>query len=245
MVFCGWTLGRYELASAILYLTNPEWTFPVSVLGLTPVAVFDYNSDNSMKKPLDQEPVQAMKSELHSSFPSPKRPPAASDTPDGFPGQGILGSFLLVVGVTIPILAFIDRTSGLPWEMPRTWYSSQMLWFFAAFACFLCGTKLSRTTPIENRRWQPEESGRRYDRVVIYTREGCHLCDQAKDVLWSYRSWLPEIEEVDITKDPKLVEQFGEQIPVVEIDDQVRFRGQVNEILLRRMIDATPPKERK
>ena len=77
--------------------------------------------------------------------------------------------------------------------------------------------------------------------VVIYTREECHLCDQAKDVLWAHRAWLPEIEEVDITGDPALMEQFSEQIPVVEIDGQVRFRGQVNEILLRRLIEATPP----
>lgn len=188
-----------------------------------------------------------MKSELPSTSNSPPTTPATSPSPDHFPGQGILGSFLLLVGVTIPILAFIDRTSGLPWEMPRSWYSTnQMLWFFFAFVCFVSGMKLSRNAPVEDpRHWKPEESGQRYDRVVIYTREGCHLCDQAKDVLWAHRPYLPEIEEVDITTDPQLVEQFGEQIPVVEIDGQVRFRGQVNEILLRRMINATPPNDRK
>lgn len=183
-----------------------------------------------------------MNSERNSTSNPSSKSPFSPTSPDSFPGRGFLGSFLLVVGVTIPILAFIDRTSGLPWQMPRTWYTNQMLWFFAAFACFLCGTKLSRSTPVENRRWKPAESGQRYDRVIVYTREECHLCDQAKDVLWSYRPWLPEIEEVDISTDSQLIEQFGEQIPVVEIDGQVRFRGQVNEILLRRMIDASPPK---
>lgn len=159
-----------------------------------------------------------------------------------FAGQGTLGTFLLFAGAGIAILAFIDRTSGLPFDMPRTWYSTPLLWYFFAFASFLAGTKLLRAAPVEQGPWEPEVPGQRFDQVVIYTKDECHLCDQAKDVLWAYRSWLPEIEEVDITTDPQLMQQFGEQIPVVKMDGQIRFRGQVNEILLRRLIDATAPK---
>jgi glutaredoxin len=160
---------------------------------------------------------------------------------DGFPGQGALGSFLLLAGAGIGMLAFIDRTAGLPFEMPRTWYATPMLWYFFAFANFLCGIRLLRSAPVEDRRWQPQTPGRRFESVVIYTRAECHLCDQAKDALVAHRVWLPEIQEVDITSNTKLMEQFSEQIPVVEIDGQIRFRGQVNEILLRRLIDATSP----
>lgn len=140
------------------------------------------------------------------------------------------------------MLAVIDRTAGLPFEMPRTWYSTPSLWFFLALICFLAGVRLLRQTPSDNARWEPHVPGVRFDKVTIYSKEECHLCHQAKDVLYSYRKWLPEIEEVDITTSEELMRKYGEQIPVVEIDGQVRFRGRVNEVLLRRLIEATPPK---
>jgi hypothetical protein len=43
---------------------------------------------------------------------------------------------------------------------------------------------------------------------------------------------------VNIDDDPQLVRQFGESIPVIEIDGRVRFRGRVDWRLLQRMIDA-------
>jgi glutaredoxin len=180
-----------------------------------------------------------------SQNPASERSTARADAAagEGFPGQGGLGSFLLFSGAAIGILAFIDRTAGLPFEMPRTWYSTPELWYFFGFASFLSGVWLLRSVRVDNRRWQPEVPGRRFDRVVIYTRRECHLCDQAKDRLLSYRAWLPEIEQVDISKSPELIEQFGEEIPVVEIDGRVRFRGRVNEVLLRRLIEATPPRD--
>ncbi len=176
----------------------------------------------------------------------PSQQSAERKTPDPlpgerFPGQGGLGSALLLVGAAIAVLAVIDRTSGLPFSMPRTWYNDRTLWYFFALASFLAGVFLQRSPPTESRGWQPEVPGRRFERVVIYTRDDCHLCAQAKDVLWAHRHCLPEIEEVDIAGDPALLEKFSEQIPVVEIDGQIRFRGQVNEVLLRRLIEAHPP----
>jgi glutaredoxin len=149
---------------------------------------------------------------------------------------------LLLLGAGIVMLAFIDRTAGLPFDMPRSWYTTQELWYFFALASFLSGARLLRSAAVEDRQWEPQVSGRRFDKVVVYTREGCHLCHQAKDVLWAYHSWLPGIEEVDISDSPELLEKYSEQIPVVEIDGQIRFRGRVNEILLRRLIEATRPK---
>ena len=49
---------------------------------------------------------------------------------------------------------------------------------------------------------------------------------------------MPPIEVVDIDEDPELVRQFGESIPVVEIDGRVRFRGSVSAELLGRLIEA-------
>lgn len=69
--------------------------------------------------------------------------------------------------------------------------------------------------------------------VVLYTRRGCHLCDEAKKVL---RQAGLEPREVDIDSDPALLGQFNECVPVVEIDGRQRFRGRVNIVLLRRLL---------
>ena len=42
---------------------------------------------------------------------------------------------------------------------------------------------------------------------------------------------------------PHLVDRFGKCVPVVELDGKVRFKGRINEILLRRLIEGSPPAE--
>jgi len=71
---------------------------------------------------------------------------------------------------------------------------------------------------------------------VLYSRQLCHLCDDAKAVL--HRFGL-KYREIDIDRDvdsQRLVQQFGECVPVLEIDGIPRFRGRINELLLRRII---------
>jgi len=69
--------------------------------------------------------------------------------------------------------------------------------------------------------------------VVLYTRVGCHLCDQAKALL--LRHGL-EPQEVDIDHNAGLREKFDHCVPVVEIDGKIRFRGRIDEVLLRRLL---------
>ena len=71
--------------------------------------------------------------------------------------------------------------------------------------------------------------------VVLYTRDGCHLCDEALQILMRHGI---KPQEVDIDEDPDLVQQFGECVPVVTINGAVRFRGRVNEVLLRRLLHS-------
>jgi glutaredoxin len=70
--------------------------------------------------------------------------------------------------------------------------------------------------------------------VILYTREGCHLCDDALNLLMRHRI---RAQVIDIDADPDLQKQFGTCVPVVVIDGKVRFRGRVNEILLKRLIN--------
>jgi glutaredoxin len=69
--------------------------------------------------------------------------------------------------------------------------------------------------------------------VILYTRAGCHLCDEAREVL-ELEGLQPRL--VDIDADADLRQRFNECVPVVEIDGKVRFRGRVDRVLLRRLL---------
>jgi glutaredoxin len=69
--------------------------------------------------------------------------------------------------------------------------------------------------------------------ATLYTRTGCHLCDEALAVL-NRHGVRPEV--VDIDRDSDLVARYGDCVPVVLIDGRLRFRGRVDERLLRRLL---------
>lgn len=70
--------------------------------------------------------------------------------------------------------------------------------------------------------------------INVYTRSTCPLCDKAKDLLAQHGL---SYQEIDISHDPELNARFDTCVPVVEIDGKIRFRGQVNPVLLRRLMD--------
>jgi glutaredoxin len=69
--------------------------------------------------------------------------------------------------------------------------------------------------------------------VILYTRQGCHLCDDAAALLSRYGL---SFESVDVDQDPALRERYNECVPVVVIDGKERFRGRIDELLLRRLL---------
>ena len=61
-------------------------------------------------------------------------------------------------------------------------------------------------------------------RVVLYTADGCALCERALEVLREVRERVPfELEVVDIGGDPELERRYREQLPAVEIDGERAF----------------------
>lgn len=70
-------------------------------------------------------------------------------------------------------------------------------------------------------------------RVILYTRKGCHLCDDAKQLLEAHG--LTPVS-VDIDAESALRERFDTCVPVVEIEGQIRFRGRVEPVLLKRLL---------
>jgi glutaredoxin len=69
-------------------------------------------------------------------------------------------------------------------------------------------------------------------RAILYTRPGCHLCEEA---LSSLSAEGFEVTLVNIDHDPQLSARFSREIPVVEISGQIRFRGRIDIRLLRRL----------
>jgi len=70
-------------------------------------------------------------------------------------------------------------------------------------------------------------------RVVLYTAQGCHLCEQAKAVLGAEGV---QYREVDITGDPALETAYRRWLPVVEIDGERAFVYYVDEAALLRKL---------
>jgi hypothetical protein len=57
--------------------------------------------------------------------------------------------------------------------------------------------------------------------VVLYGKEGCHLCDEAREMLDSLtRQGKFTVREVDITSDDGLFQRYEFLIPVVQIDGE-------------------------
>jgi glutaredoxin len=69
--------------------------------------------------------------------------------------------------------------------------------------------------------------------VILYTRRGCHLCDDAYALLKKYGL---DAELIDIDTNAELVRRYNTCVPVVVINGKERFRGRINEVLLRRLL---------
>jgi len=65
--------------------------------------------------------------------------------------------------------------------------------------------------------------------VLMYSRPGCGLCDEARDVILRERERTPfRYREVDISGDDALELEYGIRIPVVLIDGVERFEISVD-----------------
>jgi len=75
--------------------------------------------------------------------------------------------------------------------------------------------------------------------VTIYSRQGCGCCRKAKDVIEGFRGrYSLQLEEVDVDRSAELKERYGNEVPVVEVGGQVRFRGKVDRVMFERLLRA-------
>jgi glutaredoxin len=70
--------------------------------------------------------------------------------------------------------------------------------------------------------------------VTMLGKPGCHLCDDAREVITRVTTELgAAFEERDITQDPELYRRYAEQIPVTLIDGRQHDFWRVDERRLR------------
>jgi glutaredoxin len=72
--------------------------------------------------------------------------------------------------------------------------------------------------------------------VTLFTRAGCHLCDDAKRVIDAARLRAGfDYQERDIDADPELLRLYNEEVPVIAIDGRkaFKYRLDMNEFLKR------------
>ncbi|HEX2412980.1 MAG TPA: glutaredoxin family protein [Solirubrobacteraceae bacterium] len=69
--------------------------------------------------------------------------------------------------------------------------------------------------------------------MTLYSRPGCHLCDDARDALHRVQARTPfALSEIDITEDDELHRAYLERIPVVTLDREELFVFFVDEAAL-------------
>jgi glutaredoxin len=77
-------------------------------------------------------------------------------------------------------------------------------------------------------------------RITLYTKPGCHLCDDAKIAIerisgQTGAGWT----EIDIESDPALMHEYGEMIPVILLDGRIHGYWRVEEDRLLRALQPS------
>ena len=64
--------------------------------------------------------------------------------------------------------------------------------------------------------------------VTFYTKAGCHLCEEARDMLDDIAAETEyELTEIDIRSDPAIFEQYRYRIPVIIINGETLLEGRI------------------
>jgi glutaredoxin len=70
-------------------------------------------------------------------------------------------------------------------------------------------------------------------RIVLYTKPGCHLCEQVE-------GWLLEVgaawQAVDITADAALYVKYRDRIPVIDLDGREVLAAPIMRAEVRRVL---------
>ncbi len=81
--------------------------------------------------------------------------------------------------------------------------------------------------------------------VIIYSRPGCHLCEEAKQAIDSAQCANEyTLEEIDIESDGALLQRYRHDIPVITINGEEAFRHKVTTDEFRKRLAVALEKPR-
>ena len=79
--------------------------------------------------------------------------------------------------------------------------------------------------------------------VTLYSRPGCHLCDEAKAVMNPLlREYGANLREVNIDEDPEIAEHYCWDIPVVFLGSHKAAKHRVDARQFRRQLEEAREK---
>ncbi len=76
--------------------------------------------------------------------------------------------------------------------------------------------------------------------VLVYSRPGCHLCEEAIEAIVALHGegYRFELREIDIESDDQLLRSHLERIPVVEVDGEIVSELILDQAALRARLDT-------
>jgi len=155
----------------------------------------------------------------------------------------VLGTLFLILAGILAVLIFVDRRTDVGFPFPRFWYTSRSFHPLFLVALAVLGW-LSHRHAAAAASQTRTVAGPVFQSVVVFTRPNCSLCDKAMGILRQHEDAIRFLETVDISDSEELEQLYGESIPVVQIENQIRFRGIVNVELLERLIEARRRQQR-
>jgi glutaredoxin len=74
--------------------------------------------------------------------------------------------------------------------------------------------------------------------ITLYTREGCHLCDEARvAIIPLLREFGASLREVDIDDDPVLHDRYTNDVPVIFLGSQIVGQHRADLVRLRKQLE--------
>lgn len=74
-----------------------------------------------------------------------------------------------------------------------------------------------------------EAKGRSLPQVTFYTKAGCHLCEEAREMLDEVAADMAyDLTEIDIRSDMGVFEQYRYRIPVIIINGERLLEGRID-----------------
>lgn len=118
--------------------------------------------------------------------------------------------------------------------------TTRLMLHFGVFKQIKSAFRGQPASPIDNRPPSGYNSASIMTVVTLYTKPGCHLCDEARDALLAVQQGQPfDLEEINIQADAELFAVYRERIPVVLVNGTFLIEDIVDEERLRQLLRET------